>query len=572
MLDTFRKLLEPPVIDGDEEQTRVAGLLNPILLIIIAATIAFLPAMILTTEAKNRLPLLILVIPFITVNTAAYIIMRRGRVLLASYLFLIIAGVGIYGSYALSAPQSIAATLSITIMIAFTALLLDAKAVIRLLIMTIIVTLLVTIAQARGWLTPIFVVDENPFSAWVTNSFIFFLTGIALVLSTVSLRRALEKSKSTQRNLENSNRELNDLRKELEQRVLERTTDIERRAAQLQAVASVTRTIASVQDLDTLLPDVTSLVSKHFGFYHVGIFLVDAENEWAVLRAANSEGGARMMDRHHQLRLDTNSIVGFSITRGEPRIALDVGSDSVYFNNPDLPDTRSEMALPLRVGERVIGALDVQSKVPNAFTPDDISVITTLADLVAIAIENARLFGESQKALRESQMTFDRFVKHEWSSFVRQVRHSGYTFDGKQVTPLSEPKRESVQKPINTGRLLREKASPTVAVPIRLRGQTIGILGVRNKKGSREWTQDELALLEAAAERAALALENARLVESAQRRASRERAIGEISSRIGTFSDMDSILQTAVEELGRKISGATEVTIEIGNENQQDTA
>lgn len=349
----------------------------------------------------------------------------------------------------------------------------------------------------------------------------------------------------------------------LESRVQERTSTLERQAGQLQAVSSVARTIASVQDLDTLLPEITKLVSEQFGYYHVGIFLVDEAGQAAVLRAANSEGGRVMLNRRHQLPLDGNSIVGFAASRGEPRIALDVGTASVYFNNPDLPGTRSEMALPLRIGTRVIGALDVQSDQTNAFTQEDIEVLATLADQVAIAIENARLFGESQNALSEARRAFDKYVEREWSSFTRQVRHSGFMFDGKQVFPLSQDgKREPVGR--TTGSLSFDRTSPSIAIPIRLRGQTIGVLDVRNKKGPRAWTQDEITLLEAAAERAALALENARLVESAQRRASRERAIGEISSRIGAFSDMEAILQSAVEELGRKIGGATEVTIELG--------
>jgi GAF domain-containing protein len=330
------------------------------------------------------------------------------------------------------------------------------------------------------------------------------------------------------------------------------------------------RTIASVQNLDALLPNIAKLVSEQFGYYHTGIFLLDEAGQYAVLKAANSEGGRRMLSRGHRLRLDAKSIVGFVTSHGEPRIALDVGADSVYFNNPDLPGTRSEMALPLRVSGRVTGALDVQSLQTQAFTEEDIFVLSTLADQIAIAIENARLFGEAQKALADSQQTYEKYVKQSWNSFVQQARHTGFIFDGKQVLPLDpQPRREPIKRAIKTGSLSLDKASETVAIPIKLRGQTIGVLDVRSKKGERRWTQDEITLLEAAAERAALALENARLVESAQRRAARERAIGDISAKIGAVSSFEYILQTAVEELGRKIGGATEVVMEIsGNEDQ----
>lgn len=362
--------------------------------------------------------------------------------------------------------------------------------------------------------------------------------------------------------------QLRNLISNLEQRVQERTNALEKRTLQEQAVARVARAIASVQDLDTLLPEITKLVSKQFDFYHVGIFLIDETEENAVLQAANSLGGRRMLERRHKLALDAKSIVGYSISRGEPRVALDVGSDAVYFDNPDLPDTRSEMALPLRIGKHVIGALDVQSTQQNAFSEENIPTLTTLADQVTIAIENARLFSESRSALEETETTFERYVKGEWSRFAQQAKNTGYLFDGKRTSPLDgKDDLKKVKSLPQTGRLPLEKDSRELVIPIRLRGQTIGFFEVKPKNKDRKWTQDDLTLLEAAAERAALALENARLVDTAQRRASRERTIGEISTKIGAVSETEAIMQAAVEELGRRIGGTAEVILEIETEN-----
>ena len=399
-------------------------------------------------------------------------------------------------------------------------------------------------------------------------AFLLFFSTLFLYITVTGLQNALKAAKANSIELKVSNQELTSLRDALELRVRERTISLEKRAAQIETVSSMARTIAAVQDLNALLPRITSLVSEQFGFYHTGIFLVDDAGKYAVLKASNSEGGKRMLDRDHRLVLDSNSIVGYVTSRGEPRIARDVGADSVFFNNPDLPETRSEMALPLRVRGHVIGALDIQSTQTDAFSQEDISVLSTLADQIAIAIENARLFGQAQKALSDAQATYEKYVQQSWNSFVQQARHTGFIFDGKQVMPFdSQSKRDYVKPAIQTGSLSLEKSSETIAVPIKLRGQTIGFLDIRSKKGERMWTRDELTLLEAAAERAALALENARLVETAQRRAARERAIGDISSKIGAVSSFEYILQTAVEELGRKIGGATEVTLEIGNDN-----
>jgi GAF domain-containing protein len=159
-------------------------------------------------------------------------------------------------------------------------------------------------------------------------------------------------------------------------------------------------------------------------------------------------------------------------------------------------------------------------------------------------------------------------VKQEWSSFVQRVKHTGFIYDGKHMIPIDKrAKSDRIQSAIPMEKPVGNKPASTLSLPIKLRGQTIGVLDIRSKSGEREWTQDEITLLEAAAERAALALENARLVETAQRRASRERSIGEISTKISAVSDINLILQTTVEELGRKLKGATEVTFELNPES-----
>lgn len=567
MRQIFAKWFTPPVFEGNEEKTRIAGLLNSMLLFATIITLLAMPFLLSSTEASDRATLLVFILPYILVNIIALWMMRRGAVTAASYLFLFNIGLVIFGSYATSPSGSAGAALSLTSVIAFTNVLLGARAVRRLVGFVLLFTLAVTIAQIRGWLTPAFSLTLDPMTNWFSTAIVLALTGAGIYMSSVSLKRSLDNSVASRQNLQTANNELANLQKELENRVKERTADLEKKATQLQTVSDVASAIASVQDLDALLPAITELVSKKFGFYHAGIFLVDDANQYSVLRASNSEGGKRMLNRQHKLTLDTHSMVGYTTSLGMPRIALDVGADAVYFSNPDLPATRSEMSLPLRVGERVIGALDVQSTERNAFTQEDTEVLTILADQIAIAIENARLFSASKIALEESQVTVDQYIRQEWKSFSRQARQNGFTFDGRQIAPiLAQGPSERTKRVAQTGRLTLERDTESVSIPIKLRGQTIGVLDVRSKKGQRQWTDDEIALLEAAADRAAFALENARLVESAQRRASRERAIGEISGKIGAISERNLILQTAVEELGRKI-GNSEIVIELETED-----
>lgn len=568
MQQYFRKILAPPAFPEDEDKTRSAAILNTIGWSTLLMVVAILLLRTIQGNDVNLGEVNGILVAVIAAIAFVLYLSHRGYVKAASFLFVATLWGGLsYVAWVADGVRDIA-FFAYTLPVLIAGLLIGWRGALAITFVSILSGWVLAYAEATRFFVP--TLDE-PLNFARDMTGVFLLIGILIYLIITSLQNTLTASRSVAEELASSNRELNVLRNNLQQQVEERTSELKKRAAQLEAVASVARTIASVQDINTLLPAITKLVSQQFGFYHVGIFLLDQQRQNAVLHAANSQGGLRMLSRQHSLALDAHSIVGYSTLRGEPRIALDVGMDSVYFNNPDLPNTRSEMAIPLRVAGEVIGSLDVQSTETNAFSMEDISALTILADQIAIAIENARLFGETKKALSESRAMFEQYTQQEWSSFARQAKTRGFLFDGKHIVPLDiQAKRESVKAVAQTGVLSHEKASGTVAIPIKLRGQTIGVLDVRAKKGQRPWKPDEITLLEAAAERAALALENARLIESAQRRAARERAIGDISTRIGAVSNLESILQTAVEELGRKIGGAAEVTLEINTDDAQD--
>lgn len=551
---SLRKFLAPPVFPDDEAKTRSASFINAIVLTNIPILVLFIIIRVVTGQDEVFSSANLILAGIIAILTVVWFLMRAGRVKIAGYLHVTTIWLASTMIAIMSGGINSTTFTSYFVVMLMAGLLLGWRPAVAFTFLSILAAFRLANPETL----------ENA----IEGTVLFIFGAIFLYLIISSLQNAVQKAQSNANELRASNKQLTDLRDVLELRVLERTSALEKRATQLQTVSSVARTIAAVKDLDSLLPEITKLVNEQFGFYHAGIFLIDAANEYAILQAANSEGGRRMLNRQHQLRLDETSIVGYVTSRGEPRIALDVGTDAVFFNNPDLPETRSEMALPLQAGGRTIGALDVQSTETNAFSQEDINVLTTLADQVAIAIENARLFGESRSALSESQITIEKYVKQAWGSFAQQTKRTGFVFDGKQVLPLENgTRREQIKAALKTGRLSLEKSSSTIAIPIKLRGQTIGVLDVRSKNGQRQWSQDEITMLEAAAERAALALENARLVDSAQRRAARERVIGEISSKIGAANNFDAILQTAVEELGRKIGGA-EVALEIESEQK----
>jgi GAF domain-containing protein/HAMP domain-containing protein len=353
-------------------------------------------------------------------------------------------------------------------------------------------------------------------------------------------------------------KQLNDTLSNLENRVQERTQDLEkaneslvRRAVQFESISRIARAISTTQILNDLLPQITIAISEQFSFYHVGIFLLDANREYAILVAANSEGGRRMLDRNHRLRVGGSGIVGYVTNTGQPRIALDVGQDAAYFNNPDLPETHSEMALPLRVGNEVIGALDVQSTVTNAFTQEDIDILSTLADQVSIAIQNARLYQQSQESLALAEAASTRMSGQQWKEFLATQTIEGFTFDGIDAKSIGASDKEPAQG---------------LAIPLTLRGTRIGILKLSAPDSTRTWTDDELAIAQATAERTALAIESARLLQDAQKRAAKERTIGDISTKIGSLVDIENILQTAIRELGNTLPN-TDIAIQFTPEN-----
>ena len=353
------------------------------------------------------------------------------------------------------------------------------------------------------------------------------------------------------------------LERRVEQRTTEleqRTTDLEqitkqseKRADELQTIAEIARYISTEKDLKNLLPLITQTVSEQFGYYHIGIFLLNENRKFAVLRAANSSAGQKMLDRQHKLEVGQVGIVGNVTSTGNPRIALDTGADAIYFNNPDLPETRSEMALPLTARGTIIGALDVQSTVPNAFTDTDVSILGLLADQIAIAIDNARLLDETRNALDETQSIFREYLAGAWqkksaSEIVgyHQTLSGGQLITGKAINEINIPV---------------DAEKDTLAIPIRLRDQVIGTLNIRhNNDDGRTWSADEVNIVQAVAERLGLALDNARLFEETSSRASRERLVSDITTKIRGTNDPQEMIKTAVEELKHAL-GATRVEV-----------
>ncbi len=386
------------------------------------------------------------------------------------------------------------------------------------------------------------------------------------------LNESIQRARVSEKIQKEENDELNELRSQLEERVSQRTAELdfanrnnERRARQFEAIAQVVRIVSSIQDLELLIPRIAQVISEQFGFYHTGIFLLDDEREYAVLRAANSDGGKKMLERGHKLQVGQTGIVGFVTATGQPRIALDVGADAVFFDNPDLPTTRSEIALPLRYAGQIIGALDVQSAEPNAFGQNDVETLTTLADQISIAINNTSILNEARKAFIESQSRYGDTVLESWKVMQPETLQMGYQMVNSSIQPLEKPLEGShIQEAIEQERSVLSNTgneTSTLAIPIRLRGRIIGIMNLQSKN-NYTLTQDDADIAEAVSERLSLAIETATLLRTTQHRADIERVTADISSKISSSTHFDAILQITAQELSKALGGS-DVLVQI---------
>jgi GAF domain-containing protein len=380
--------------------------------------------------------------------------------------------------------------------------------------------------------------EELWFSSALSFSLVSIVTTITFIILLQRLEWSLKAGKSTADQMAAE-------RAQLEQRVFERTQVLERRLGQIYTAAEISRAISAVLDRQSLLQQVVDLVQHRFELYYVGVFLVDDQQEYAVLVAGTGEAGQKMIAEGHRLKIGGTSMVGWAVAHKEPRIALDVGSESVHFRNPHLPMTLSEMALPLVSGPRVLGALTIQSGQPDAFDQDDITVLKAIADTLATALENADLFRELETRLEEIRALHAQYLIQAWSEAPRLHGDLSYTY---KASSLKE-----------------EAENPTeVEFPVTLRGQLIGQLTVHADK--EQLSTEDLAFIDAVTTEAALALENARLLEENQRRAQQEHLLGEISARAQQYMDLDMVLKTAVQEV-RQALKAPKVRIRLSSEN-----
>ena len=386
-----------------------------------------------------------------------------------------------------------------------------------------------------------------------------------------------------------------------------RLLDESRRSAlQFETAAEIARDISSSLNLDELLQKAVSLIRSRFEFYHAGIFLKDLSGEFIVIREATGEAGAQMKRAGYKLGVGSKSVIGFVSGRGEVLVVNDTARDATYHFNALLPDTRSEAAIPLKIGERIVGVLDVQSTETYAFAEDNLRTLQILADQLAVAVVNTELFAETQEHL----------AQHRLLHHITTTAASGTTLDealqsavnGLQVTlggdrvsillvdrekkalvvraavgyanevlDLRIPMGDGItgwaaahRRTLRVNNVLQDaryiEGSPNtrseIAIPLLYRSELLGVLNVESEQISAYAENDEELLGTLGGSLAAI-IANARLLEQIRSQVERERVLFEITDKIRRTTDMETILTTTVSELTRAV-GANRAKIKVG--------
>jgi GAF domain-containing protein/HAMP domain-containing protein len=348
---------------------------------------------------------------------------------------------------------------------------------------------------------------------------------------------------------------------DLQSRVAARTRDIN-------ATHEISRFAATQRDLQILMDQVVQLIVEQFpNIYHAQIFLLDQDRVYAVLRSSTGQAGKALLERGHRLAAGSISLVGQAVEQGRTVIARDTASSQIWRPNELLPETRAELSIPLRVGEQTIGVMDVQSKYSNAFTEDEINILQTMSDQIALAIENARLYQESVRRLEEIEQVNRRATLQTWQEYVFSQREREISSQAGVATgsDLSELRRRAIALgKVVIGEETDHNTVP-VAVPIVLRGQTLG--AVEWELPAYDVNSNKLQLAQELANRLAVSLDNARLFQESQRSAERERIVNSIAAKLTPQTEISEILQTAVREVGQALR-APQVSIRLHRPGQ----
>ncbi len=579
MIRRIKPLLAPPAF-ADEEQTRLAGLLNIILLTILTAALAIQLLLLPVDLVQSRPPTLSMpVIAALVVSVGLLIVVRRGHVRFASVTLalalLALTTLAIVTSGGVFSPSVGGYMLAIIA----AGLLLSGRAALVCAILALANLLGVSYAEASGLLT----IGPNSTPAWITYTALFMITALFLSLASTSIRDALARARRHEEALTASNRELQAIRASLEIQVAQRTHGLE-------TIAALSERLNAILDFEQLLVELVNRVQERFGYYHVHIYLLDDQHETLVVAEGTGQAGAEMKEQGHHIPLAARASLVARAARAGQIVRVDnVRETAGWLPNPHLPDTYAEMAVPISVEGRVVGVLDVQSDQLAGLDEGDASLLRSLANQVAVALRNARLFAQSQSALAEARAAQERYLQQAWEKSKLALIRGERQYIQPGAPPLSKPlmaeaKRQALAQPAPALVTLDPQGAPisppgepqsppsgepggaredqqtglqSIVAPVAIAGQTIGALQLH--KAGRDhsalpWTGDDLAFVQAVLDQVAQTAETLRLFAETRQHAAREQAIREVTDRLRAATSLDTLIKTAAEELGRRFS------------------
>jgi GAF domain-containing protein len=547
MLKHGHTLFSPPVFPGDDDKTRKARYSHVIAFALLALVLAF-ETIVRTFVGYTSVTFFDLILIGVgLICIAGLVLLRKGYVRFTSFLLVILVWLSSNGLAATGYGARDASYLVNFAIVLMAGLLLGWQASLFVTMLSIFSGLALAYAEQNR----LIVTTAYPIAAFVRDiSFVFALTGVLIFLLISGLENALRKSRMNLAQLASMNASLNNTQSELQQRsaeLLAANQQLENRTRKLHAITMVTRATGSIQDFNLLLRSIPMIIGEQLGYYHVGLFLLDERKEFAILRSTNTDGGLQMLSRGYRVPVGQIGPISLVAQTGQPQVVLSMTESSGYLQNPDLPDTQSGLVLPLKSGEQIIGVLDIQSMEPVAFTENDVSILSVLADQVATSIQNLVLYEQSQRALRRADVASVQTSALAWKAYQKAIQTKGYRYDGFKSEPLKEA---------GPGR----NGDRSMSVPI----QTIGSFKLNPSDPSRAWTDDEILMVRATAERVALALEGVRLLDEAQKRAAREAFLSEVATKLSASFQLDSIVRDTVQELGETLKNST-VTFQLVN-------
>jgi GAF domain-containing protein len=352
-----------------------------------------------------------------------------------------------------------------------------------------------------GWatvterITLSYLYDQLDPSVWFSGNLSMPLIAVLVMLGVILLQREFITAQTRERlAMDVIIRD----REDLEARVAERTRE-------LALAADVGRSVSQLRDMNTLLSNAVELIRKQFNLYYAQIYLVDATGRTLTLRAGTGGVGAELMRRGHRLALGSGSINGVAAAERRPMIVADTAVDPIFRPNPLLPETRSELSMPLMVGERVVGVLDLQSRHPGALSSENLSVYEALAGQLAIALDNAALFAQTERARHEVEEQSRRLTQSGWQEFLNALERSeriGYVYDENTLMPFNEPFPQT-------------QSENTVKSSIIITGAPVGTIQLE-RPGDEPWQPEEVRLVTAVSEQASRQLDNLRLLAQAE--------------------------------------------------------